>query len=129
MRSFLGASKAVVFSCLFLGLGVGAVLADVSVRSSLGQRSPIDRDGFHYHVDTVTMVAGVTYVIDLKSGDFDSYLRVEDLRGNVLAEDDDSGGGLDARIYFTPVRGGTFRIVTTTYIPGETGRYLLTIRP
>ena len=45
--------------------------------------------------------------------------RPEDSRGEQLAEDDDSGGFLDARI--------TYRIIATSYEPGKTGAYTLTV--
>src|SRR5271157_3091118 len=38
-------------------------------------------------------VEGRTYTIELRSDDFDAYLRLEEPAGKVVAEDDDSGGG------------------------------------
>jgi hypothetical protein len=80
-------------------------------------------------VYTYPMRAGKQYVIDLQSAQFDSYLRLEDARGWHLAEDDDSGGNLNARIIFVPPQDGTYRIVATTFDPGAMGGYRLTVRP
>jgi hypothetical protein len=69
--------------------------------------------------------AGVTYVIDLTSKDFDAYLRLEDTDGQPLAEDDDGGGGTNARLFFIPRTTGEYTIVATAYRP-KLGKYHLT---
>jgi hypothetical protein len=71
-----------------------------------------------------------TYVIDMASVDFDTYLRLEDSQGKQLDEDDDSGGGvngLDAQIVFTPEKDDSFKIVATRFADG-TGNFALTVR-
>src|SRR5258707_10846561 len=71
-----------------------------------------------------------TYVIDMASVDFDTYLRLENGKGDQVAEDDDSGGGvnmLDAQIAFTPEKDDTFKIVATRFDEG-TGNFALTVR-
>jgi DNA-binding beta-propeller fold protein YncE/DNA-directed RNA polymerase subunit RPC12/RpoP len=70
--------------------------------------------------------AGRKYTIDLVSKDFDSFLRLEDPRGKELARDDDSGGYPDARIVYTPLESGLFRVICTNL--GGTGKFTLTIR-
>ena len=67
-----------------------------------------------------------TYVIDLESSDFDAYLRILDSAGKQLAKDDDSGGGHNARIRFTPPKEGNYQVVATRFGFGE-GNYLLKI--
>ena len=44
------------------------------------------------------MTAGKTYTIDMVSKQIDSYLRLEEASGKQLAEDDDSGGNLNAKL-------------------------------
>lgn len=78
-------------------------------------------------VHTVKMTANKTYVIDLESTEFDPYLRILDAGGKQLAEDDDSGEGLNARIRFTAPRDGNFQIVATRFGGGQ-GNYVLKIR-
>src|SRR5262249_2658671 len=59
----------------------------------------------------------------------DAFLRIEDAKGKHLAHDDDSGGGTNARLFFTPRQGGTYRLIATAYPRGEPrGTYTLTVR-
>lgn len=78
-------------------------------------------------VHTLKMTAGQSYTIDLVSKDFDAYLRLEDSDGKELAHDDDSGGGLNARLVFRAPKDDTYRIVATTFL-GGTGNYTLTVQ-
>jgi len=50
--------------------------------------------------DVYQMTLGADTTIDLRlnSGDFDAYLVVLDAKGDLVAQDDDSGGGTNARI-------------------------------
>jgi len=57
----------------------------------------------------------------------DPYLVLTDGTGKSLAEDDDSGGGLNARIVFRPEQAGTFRILATSINFGA-GAFTLTVR-
>jgi hypothetical protein len=100
------------------------------VAGQLTDNDPLDRarPGSHCQVHRVRLKGGRAYVIDLHSQEFDAYLRIEDAAGNGLAEDDDSGPFLDARLVFTPARTGTYALVVTTFDADETGRYLLSVR-
>jgi hypothetical protein len=68
-----------------------------------------------------------TYLINMASTDFDSFLRIEDSTGAQLAQDDDSGGNNNARIRFAPKKDDAFKIIATTFAGGE-GNYTLTIK-
>jgi hypothetical protein len=83
-----------------------------------GQRIPV----------SVRLYANTNYTIDLKSRDFDAFLELQDPSGITLLVDDDSGGGLDARIVFTPMRTGDYRIVVRSLMDGGQGNYRLTVR-
>src|SRR5262249_50097537 len=77
----------------------------------------------------VKLAAGKTYVIDLVSPDpkaLDPFLVLSDAAGKKLAEDDDSGGGLNARILFRAAQDGTFRIRATSFNAGR-GEFTLTV--
>lgn len=87
------------------------------------------RAGCHFKTYDLLMVAGKTYTIYMASRDVDAYLRVEDAKGKLLAEDDDSGGGQNARIQFKVSTTGTYRIIATTCDPGQTGRFTLIAAP
>jgi tetratricopeptide (TPR) repeat protein len=82
-------------------------------------------------VHLVNLQAGKTYVLDLESTAFDTFLKVEDPDGaNLLAKNDDIVPGLDlnSRIIFQPPTSGTFRVLATAYNSGDTGPYVLRIR-
>ncbi len=108
------------------GLGNQGVF---KVDEKLTNDDPKDRTRtFSVHkVHTVKLFAGKSYTIDLVSRDFDSYLRLENSAGQQLAEDDDSGGDLNARIVFQAPKDDTYRIIATSF-DGKTGNYTLTIR-
>jgi hypothetical protein len=93
------------------------------------ETDPIDprREGSRHKVHKVKMAAGGAYAIDLRSKDFDPYLRLEATDGKVLEEDDDGGGELNARIVFRPRAAGEYRVIVTSF-NGGFGRYTLTVR-
>lgn len=78
------------------------------------------------HVHEVKLFKGKAYLITLVSEDFDAYLRLADAAGMELASDDDSGGGSNARIKFTPTGDDMFKFHVTSFA-GGTGKYTLTI--
>ncbi|HYV34302.1 MAG TPA: PPC domain-containing protein [Gemmataceae bacterium] len=78
----------------------------------------------------VECVAGRTYTIELRSEEFDAYLRLEDSTGKIVAENDDDGGGAkgtDARIVYKAPKSGTYTIVATAYGTANKGKYTLTV--
>jgi hypothetical protein len=95
-----------------------------------------DKPGRYFKRYSYPMVAGVTYTIDLMrrgaeevGGLHDPYLFLEDPTGAIVAEDDDSGGNLNARIIYRALATGTFKIVATDLRPNMIGRYTLVARP
>jgi hypothetical protein len=72
--------------------------------------------------------AGRAYLIDMTSSAFDTYLKLLDPKGNLVAENDDMApNNLNSRVIFTPKETGTFRIVATSYQQRGRGAYTLTI--
>jgi Ca2+-binding EF-hand superfamily protein len=76
---------------------------------------------------TVKLEAGKTYQIDHMSNAFDAYLYLEDPAGELLAEDDDSGGGLNSRITHRAATTGTYHIIATS-LGGRPGAFSLSVR-
>jgi thiol-disulfide isomerase/thioredoxin len=81
------------------------------------------------------MTSGVIYVIDLKSKDFDSVLRLENPAGQQVAFNDDvEPGNLDSRIVFKAPADGTYKVIATSLhkkLGGQdstTGAFVLTVR-
>lgn len=83
----------------------------------------------YYKLFTVKLEKGKVYRIDYRSDDFDAYLFLEDASGNRLAQDDDSGGGLNARIVYKAKATDTYRIVATTMPALKTGKFSLDVVP
>jgi eukaryotic-like serine/threonine-protein kinase len=77
----------------------------------------------------IKMAARKTYVIDMASAEFDTYLRLEDAKGKVLAENDDiSETNQNSRIVFTAPVDGPYRIVATSFQQRGAGAYTVTVR-
>jgi hypothetical protein len=88
------------------------------------------RNGAFQKSFAIELAAGKTYVIDMKQppgSKLDPYLRLEDKAGKVLAEDDDGGGKLDARIVYSPTASGPYRVIATSFAPRETGPFQLLV--
>jgi hypothetical protein len=100
----------------------------LNLEAMLTKDDPIDKGRKkHCRIYDVHMAAGKTYVIDHMSKQFDAFLRLEDAAGKQLAQDDDSGGGTDARIRFKAPSEGVFRVIATTF-DGRVGLFVLKIR-
>jgi len=90
-----------------------------------GQLTDKEREQSH----PLKMTAGKTYMIDMTSAEFDTYLRLEDDKGKVLAENDDiSDENLNSRIIFNCKEDGNYRIVATSFQQTGRGAYVLIIR-
>lgn len=79
-----------------------------------------------HKVHVLKFEANKVYVIDLKSGDFDAFLRVEDAKGKQLTADDDGGVELDSRALFTAPKKGSYRVVVSS-LDGVPGNYALSV--
>jgi len=79
-------------------------------------------DDSYVDVYEVTLPAAGTIQVDMMSGDFDSYLGLFEASGVFLAEDDNSGGGRDARIV-REVPAGKYRIWANTLSGAVSGAY------
>jgi hypothetical protein len=91
-------------------------------------------DDTHYtHFWDFDVVAGDTVTIDMgaSEGDLDSFLVLIDANDNVLAYDDDSGGGRDAQLaHLQFPQGGTYTVAATRYAQAQgytEGTYILSI--
>jgi hypothetical protein len=89
----------------------------LNIDSALNANDPIDKvRKARCKTFEVQMSAGKSYTIDMISQQIDSYLRLEDAAGKQLAQDDDSGGNLNARIIFRPQQDGVYRVISTTFV-------------
>ncbi|MGF1582286.1 MAG: tetratricopeptide repeat protein [Gemmataceae bacterium] len=94
------------------------------IKSSLTEKNPLNKL-------SLELKAGHTYVIEMQSQQFDTLLRLEDAKGNKLAENDDidsQTNKLKSRIVYTPNQTDTYRIVATSFQRKGRGSYELVIR-
>jgi thiol-disulfide isomerase/thioredoxin len=131
MLRLLGLSVAVLVPLsLVVPLHAGDKKDEVlKVEGKLNDNDPKDKVRVQspHKVHVQALKANTVYVIDLKSGDFDSFLRLETADGKQLAFDDDSGGFPDARIIYKIGEEGKYRIIVTSF-DGKAGNYVLTVR-
>ncbi len=106
----------------------GQVLRGQTVQGRLTTGDAKLADNTFYQAWTFYGQAGEMVTLDVMSSDFDAYAVIQDMNGNVLARDDDSGGNLNARIVFTLPYTGNYRMLANTLRVGATGAYTLSVR-
>jgi predicted Zn finger-like uncharacterized protein len=86
-------------------------------KETLTQKDPGVANGKPAKTYKVKLEAGKEYIIDMKASapgpGQDPYLILLDPGNKEVARDDDSGGGLDAQIRFTPAATGEFTVQAT----------------
>src|ERR1700722_16294487 len=102
--------------------------APIKISGELTDKDPVDTkfEKSKQKVHMVKLEGGKLMRIDLRSNDFDSYLRLQDEAGKTLAEDDDSGGEPHARIIYKIEKPGTYKLVVTSY-DGKLGAYQILV--
>ena len=83
-------------------------------------------DDSYVDIYEITMPAAGTIQVDMTSSDVDSYLGLFEAGGVLLAEDDNSGGGRNARIE-RQVPAGQYRVWANTLSGSVTGAYSLIV--
>lgn len=73
--------------------------------------------------------AGQRITVNMRSADFDNYLHIGRVGAKQpLANDDDSGGGTNARLSVTLPEAGTYAIIANSLRPNGRGPYTLEVR-
>lgn len=101
-----------------------------TVTGELTESDPEGGGGRRYDAWRFEAQAGRTYLVTLRSEDFDAYLWGGPQDGNdcnPCYEDDDGSGGVDAMLALEPETSGPQLIRAGTWSPGEGGRYTLTV--
>ena len=120
-----------VAGVLFVSSGTAFAQEEMDSESgTLTKSNPFDtqRKFSRAKVYTGMLKAGRRYEFNLTSSDFDTYLRLEDNKGQQLASDDDGGTGTNSRLVFFPKATAQYRIIVTTFKEGETGKYTLAMK-
>lgn len=98
------------------------------IQSVLDAGDTLLDDGRRYSPHQVELSAGVQYIINLTSNDFDTQAYLIDSEDNQIAANDDGPEmGTNSQIIFTPPADGTYTIGVCTVKAGKTGRYELTV--
>lgn len=122
--------------CAGMPAPTATVMVGAVVEGRLSEDDHRANDGSAVDVYAISLEAGQTITIlvrrgfsrDYPGGFLDPYVYVFDESQTQLAEDDDSGEGLDARLIFTAPARGRYGVVVTTYETGlHRGQYTLLV--
>ena len=97
------------------------------IEGNLAQGDSTLRSGELMDTHTLSFTARNAVSIRLESSEFDTYLIVHSPSGNQEDNDDFQSGSLNSGFDIQVAEPGDYRIVVTSYRPGETGRYRLTV--
>lgn len=103
------------------------VASDADARGSLTDRDLVDAQGNPVQVWRLEATPGQFVRVDLRSEDFDPYLRLVGPGLGPESADDDGGDGLDSRLCVA-VPAGETRVVVSALDQG-TGTFSLSVRP
>ncbi|MDI1328143.1 MAG: caspase family protein [Brevundimonas sp.] len=109
--------------------GAGSLTSGRPVRGQLARGDDTLQSGEYADEFTFPVRRGQTYELTLSSSAFDPYLLVRGPGGLSEDNDDDPGarGSHDSRLRFTAPADGDVEVSATSYEPGETGAYTLTL--
>ena len=97
------------------------------ILSNAPRREGGKANNWPYKKYSIQLVAGRDYVIEMirdqPQSTFDPYLILENNQNEVVAEDDDGAGNLNARIRYTPPATGLYYIFATSLPPHGTARF------
>lgn len=86
---------------------------------------PKDRDGIPYRDYRLNVTAGKTYEITMTSNMFDAFLELRDAGYNLIASDDDSGGGTNAKLTYRATATATLVVRCRPYDDSGEGVFLV----
>lgn len=105
--------------------------APPQIEGEITASSPANADGKRYSDVQFNFAAGQQVEITASvrgSGSLNPMLEVRTPDGALLASDDDSGGGPNARVYFIARTGGDYVVRVLSFGP-EGGSFALTVEP
>jgi len=103
-------------------------LNNTPIRSAFTTQDERLPDGSYFQVYTLAGQAGQKIIIEMQSQQIDPYLVLFDANGKQIAEDDDGGGGKNARIQVTLPVTGNYTLYANSYEGGKIGSYTLSAR-
>src|SRR2546427_520280 len=115
-------------TCRGFGRVKGVIQVGQTVKGQLTAGDPLLRaDSSYYQRWVLPLEAGRTVTVDLASDDFDSYLLVTHGRGQKLVENDDGGGGCNARVVYAATDDHPVRLVVNSAGKLQTGHFTLRV--
>jgi hypothetical protein len=87
---------------------------------------PLD-DGSYYDVFRFSGTEGQTVAILMSSDAFDTFLFLQNPAGDVVASDDDSGGGTNSHLVFTLPTTGAWTVLANSFSASAFGPYILSL--
>lgn len=105
----------------------GAVSVGETESGTLNNSCVLGDTGFFIQFWFLDIRTAQSVQIDLTSNEFDTVLVLLDQDFNILADDDDSGGGLTNSRVRLSLNPGVHVIAVTSFDPGETGAYQLSV--
>ena len=94
----------------------------------LGLFSDVSYAGRYVNSHNRYLRSGTSYIIEMESQEFDTYLAIKGSFGQVYKKDN-GGSGLNSRIVVRPLRSKIYRIIATSKHPGVKGNYTIRITP
>src|SRR2546430_2666681 len=115
-------------TCRGFGRVKGVIQVGQTVKGQLTSGDQLWRADTSYNQRWVLpLEAGRTVTVDLASDDFDSYLLVTRGRGQKLVENDDGGGGCNARVVYAATDDHPVRLVVNSAGKLQTGHFTLRV--
>jgi len=116
-------------SVLAMDPATSVLRAGQTVTGRLDSGNQTLRSGEYMTVYTLNGRAGDHIELTLRSDQFDPYLFVQGPGDFAVANDDDETGedGVNSRLVLTLPADGEYQVVATSYAPGETGAYRLSV--
>jgi hypothetical protein len=93
---------------------LGTLAVGGSITGNLSFASCQYTDGTFADIYQINLASDTLIALALDSNDFDAYLYLLDAKGNVVAQDDDSGGNLNSLIVDS-LTAGTYYVVATAF--------------
>jgi len=130
-RLSLGRGKAATPAdsvCRGFGRVAGLIQVGQTVTGSLSATDPVlPADSTYYQRWILPVTPNQAFTVDLESADFDSYIILTRGRGDKVVDNDDGGGGCNARLVYTATDDHPLRIVVNTASKHQMGRFTLRV--
>ncbi|OLC08665.1 MAG: hypothetical protein AUH42_00855 [Gemmatimonadetes bacterium 13_1_40CM_70_11] len=116
-------------SCRGFGRVAGMIQVGQTVTGRLSDEDPLFlSDSTYFQRWVLPVQLNQTFTVDLISDDFDAYMRLARGHDEKLVDNDDGGGGCNARIVYTATDDHPLRVIVNTVgAKRATGRYTLRV--